>query len=159
MSSVTWQGNRLIQNAGDHVEELGYVSLDQNTNTYVLWLKDTCNVFGLNGGYLRGDEFPSLASAKHNAAFSTSANLVHHMWMIKLGRESKKERKHVLEWIDERLASGDILTKSSFLSYMDNKAKMDRKFDVFNMVLGVILGILATLIYEHSGIWLKWIER
>ena len=156
MSSVTWQENRLIQRAREQVEELGYVAFDQNSNTYVLWLKDTCDAFGLNGGYLRGDEFPTLDAAKQTAAFSMSARLVHHMWMVKLGKESRKDRKYVQEWIDELQASGEILSESSFLSHMKKMELKKRKFSIFMTIFGVIFGILLTLVYEHSGIK-EWI--
>ena len=79
MSSITRQGNRLIQRAGNDVEELGYIGFDQNTN--VLWLKDTCGVLNLNGGYIRGDEFTSMEEAKKNAASSPSAFIMHYIWM------------------------------------------------------------------------------
>lgn len=82
MSSITWkEENRLFQHVGTHEEELGYVALDQNSKTYVLWLKDTCGVLGLNGGYIRGDEFPSMSVAKQKAASSPSAFILHYIWM------------------------------------------------------------------------------
>ncbi len=81
MSAITWkEENRLFQHVGTHEEELGYVAFDQKSKTYVLWLKDTCGVLGLNGGYIRGDEFPSMAAAKEKAASSPSA-FIFHMWM------------------------------------------------------------------------------
>ena len=129
---------------GNHVEELGYVALEQNTETYVLWLKDTCDMLGLNGGYIRGDEYPSMVSAKKSAASSVSAQLVHHMWMIKLGRESKKVRNLVVEWMDERKADGKVLTESSFRSYMNIITKKDRVFTISIAILSAILGGLAT---------------
>lgn len=82
MSTITWkEKNRLFQRVGTHEEELGYVALDQNSGTYVLWLKDTCGVLGLNGGYMRGDEFPSMAAAKQKAASSPSAWILHYIWV------------------------------------------------------------------------------
>ena len=81
MSSVTWKENRLFQHVGKHDEELGYVDFDQNSTTYVLWLKDTCGVLGLHGEYIRGDESLSMAAAKQKAASSSSAFIFHCIWM------------------------------------------------------------------------------
>ncbi|MYG40725.1 MAG: hypothetical protein F4201_07940 [Nitrospira sp. SB0677_bin_15] len=81
MSAITWKGNHLIQHAGEHDEELGYVKCDENSGKCFLWLKDTCGVLGLNGGYIRGDEFPSTAAAKEKAASSSSAWILHYIWM------------------------------------------------------------------------------
>lgn len=80
MSSVTWKENRLLQHVGKHDEELGYVAFDQNSKTYVLWLKDTCGVLGLNGGHIRGDEFPSMTAAKQKAASSPSVFILHYTY-------------------------------------------------------------------------------
>ena len=64
MSSVVWDKDNLIQKVGGNVEELGHVKYDQHSNEYVLWLKDTRDVFGTNKGYIRGDSFPSMKDAK-----------------------------------------------------------------------------------------------
>lgn len=81
MSSITWKGNHLIQHAGEHDEELGYVKCGENSEKCFLWLKDTCGVLGSNGGHIRGDEFPSMAAAKQKAASSPSAFILHYIWM------------------------------------------------------------------------------
>ena len=81
MSSITWKGNRLYQHVGKYDEELGYVQCDENLGKCFLWLKDTCGVRGLNGGYIRGDEFPSMVAAKQKAAASPSAFILHYLWM------------------------------------------------------------------------------
>ena len=81
MSSITWKGSHLSQHVGKFDEELGHIAFDPNSKTYVLWLKDTCGILGLNGGYIRGDEFPSGASAKEKAVSSASAFILHHIWM------------------------------------------------------------------------------
>ncbi len=81
MSSITWKGNRLIQHVGGHDEELGYVKCDEDSEKCFLWLKDTCGVLGLNGGHIRGDEFPSMSAAKQKAASSPSASILHYIWM------------------------------------------------------------------------------
>ena len=83
MSSITWKENRLFQHVGNHHEELGYVKYDENSKNYVLWLNDTCGVLGLNGGPIRGDEFPSMEAAKQKAASSPSAFILHYLWMRK----------------------------------------------------------------------------
>ena len=81
MSSITWKGNRLFQHVGEHDEELGYVQRDENLGKCFLWLKDTCGLLGLNGGDIRGDEFPSMDAAKQKAAASPSAFILHYLWM------------------------------------------------------------------------------
>ena len=47
---------------------------------FVLWLKDTSNVYQ-NGTYLRGDEFATIKDAQESAASSPSAGIMHHIWM------------------------------------------------------------------------------
>ena len=37
MSGIQWSGNRLIHHVRRHEEELGYVSLEPDSNSYVLW--------------------------------------------------------------------------------------------------------------------------
>ena len=69
MSSVIWDGDNLIQKVGGNVEELGHVKYDENSKDYILWLKDTRDVFGNNKGYIRGDSFPSMEDAKQNGSF------------------------------------------------------------------------------------------
>ena len=81
MSSITWNDNRLMQSVGTNNEQLGHISLDENSGTYVVWLKDTCGVLGLNGGDIRGDEFGSMEEAKSDAASSPSVFIMHYIWM------------------------------------------------------------------------------
>ena len=95
MSSITWDREQLVQRVGNDSEELGYVSLDSNSATYVLWLKDTVGVLDLNGGYIRGDEYASMADAKSNAAASPSAFIMHYIWMRRL------TKRRVIEALDE----------------------------------------------------------
>ena len=45
-----------------------------------------------------------------------------------------------------------ILTKSSSISYMEKMEPKERRVSVFLTIFGVILGILITIVYEHSGI-------
>ena len=84
MSSILWDGDNLIQKVGDNLEELGHVKYDENSKDYVLWLKDTRDVFSTNKGYIRSDSFPSMKDVKQNAASSVSARIFHHMWMVGL---------------------------------------------------------------------------
>ena len=53
MSSIFWDKDNLIQRVGSNIEELGHVRHEENSNQYVLWLKDTRGVFGSNKGYIR----------------------------------------------------------------------------------------------------------
>ncbi len=68
MSSIVWDGDNLIQRLGRNSAELGHVKFDQDSSKVVLWLRDIRNVFGVNGGYVRGDEFASMSEAKKLAA-------------------------------------------------------------------------------------------
>lgn len=81
MSSITWNNDQLIQQAGKQTAELGYVRQDSSSGKFVLWLKDTCGILDLNGGYIRGDEFASMAVAKEEAAVSPSVFIMHYIWM------------------------------------------------------------------------------
>ena len=95
MSSINWNGNRVMQRVGNDAEELGYVDLDSNSGTYVLWLKDTCGVLDLSGGYIRGDEFESMSDAKNEAASSPSAFIMHYIWL------RRATRNRAIEAVDE----------------------------------------------------------
>ena len=95
MSSITWNGLKLVQRLGHDSEELGMVRPDDTSSGYVLWLKDTCGVLDLNGGYIRADEFPSLDDAKSGAALSSSAFIMHYIWMRIIAK------RRTLEALDE----------------------------------------------------------
>ena len=123
MSSVVWDKDNLIQEAGGNVEELGHVKYDQHSNEYVLWLKDTRDVFGANKGYIRGDSFPSMKDAKQQAAFSKSAWLLHYMWMIGLRDDGNKTGKDVTQGIEDS-ESGKPLTVSTFKEEIDGLAHL-----------------------------------
>lgn len=152
MSAIEWKGNSLRQRVGYHHEELGYVAFDQISKSYVLWLKDICDVFDTNRGYIRGDEFSSMAEAKQNGALSMSARLFHYMWMVNVRKESKQdrkdERKVELEVADriEKLQSGKPLTEDSMRKIM----RKDRKYQFLNMIFGGVV----TLFIEHTLFWL-----
>ena len=118
MSSVVWDRDNLVQKVGGNVEELGHVKYDQHSNEYVLWLKDTRDVFGTNKGYIRGDSFPSMKDAKQHAALSKSAWLLHYMWMVGLRDDGNKTGKDVTQGIEDS-ESGKPLTVSTFKEEMD----------------------------------------
>ena len=84
MSSIIWDGNRLIQKMGGEETELGYIGFDENTETYALWLKDHNGAFVAKGSYIRGDTWNTLAEAKEKAAGCSSAFLTHLMWIKSL---------------------------------------------------------------------------
>lgn len=67
MSSLHWNGHRIIQSIGSEgaSAELGYVSYDEHTKKYVLWLKDFAgDIVGNPGHYVRGDSWDSLVEAQ-----------------------------------------------------------------------------------------------
>lgn len=85
MSAIHWRGNHIFQSVGDNESELGHVNLDQNTGTYVLWLKDFDGDFvGNPDSYVRGDEWHTLQEAREEAAGSPTARLLHLKWMHSL---------------------------------------------------------------------------
>lgn len=86
MSSITWKGATLIQTLGPHSVELARVHFEESSNAFVLWLKDTSGVLGLNGGYIRAEEYQSLDDAKEGAAQSPSAFIMHYIWMRGLAK-------------------------------------------------------------------------
>lgn len=89
MSIMYWQGNKIIQGVGDESSELGYVGFDDNTKTYVLWLKDHEGLFIGAGSYIRGDEWSTEAEAKGKATLSVSARLAHFIWMKQISKKSR----------------------------------------------------------------------
>ncbi len=86
MSSITWSGMKLVQTLGHDSEELGVVRLDDTSSRHVLWLKDTCGVLDLDGSYIRADEYQSLDDAKNNAALSSSAFIMHYIWIRRIAK-------------------------------------------------------------------------
>ena len=120
MSTIRWQGDRLFQKVGNNVAELGYVALDNDSRTYVLWLKDTCGLLGLS--YIRGDEFSSMGEAKAKAATSPSAFIMHFIWMRSF---SKRQITEALEEHWEEISSKleDGITKDKL---RDTVSKLPR---------------------------------
>ena len=150
MSTVLWDRDNLIQKVGSNIEELGHVRYEENSNQYVLWLKDTRGMFGSNKGYIRGDSFPSMQDAKQSAAFSTSARIFHHMWLAGLRADGNETEIEAAE-------SGEPpLTVSTFKEEMDKRAteskeEMDKlkaeseKQARFYFVMGALVSIVVSI--------------
>ena len=117
MSSVLWDGDNLIQKIGQHVEQLGHIRRDANSDEYVLWLKDTRGVFGPGGTYIRGDTFPSMKDAKQRAAMSVSASLFHYMWLAGLRDRAERPDGAVAQAIAD-VEDGKPLKESTFKEEM-----------------------------------------
>ena len=75
MSGIRWSGNRLIQRVRGQEEELGYLELEPESTTCVLWLKDTFGVATTAGAHIRADEYPSVAVAKAGALDAPSVRI------------------------------------------------------------------------------------
>lgn len=90
MSRIYWQGDQLMQNVGDDTAPLGHVELDPQTNTYVLWLADHHDLFGFGGNSYRGDEFSTMKEAKQKAATCPVSRLMHHIWMVRVGKDKRQ---------------------------------------------------------------------
>ena len=103
MSAITLSESRLIQRVGDQEEELGRIELDANSNTYVLWLKDTFGVANTAGTYIRADEYPSMAVARAEALNAPSVFIWHLIWMRGL---VKLEAERVLDDHWEEISEG-----------------------------------------------------
>ena len=129
MSSVLWDGDNLIQRVGDDIEGLGHVKYDEHSNTHVLWLRDSSDVFGVNKGYVRGDSFPSMGEAKLHAASSTSARLFHFMWLVGLRTGAQASDVDVAQAIADT-ETGRPLTVSTFKAEMEKfKAELEKSAD------------------------------
>ena len=85
MTNISWNGDCLVQTVGANTEELAFLGFDPSTRLFVLWLKDTCGVFGC--AYVKGDEFPTEADAKREAIRLTTVTLMHYMWVVKMHGE------------------------------------------------------------------------
>lgn len=104
----------------------------------MLWLKDTRDVFGIKSGYVRGDSFPTMEDAKQKAASSTSAFLLHFMWMVGL-RNCKKIADKTVDQSLEDYENGKPLRESTF---KDEMAAASRKSKVFALIM-TLVGIVA----------------
>jgi len=81
MSGIRLSGARLTQQLRGIDEELGYIALEPNSDSCVLWLKDTFGVANTAGTYIRADEYPSLEIAKSNVLGAPSVFIWHLVWM------------------------------------------------------------------------------
>ena len=87
MSTLKWNGHRIIQSVGSKnaSAELGYVGYDEHSKKYVLWLKDLAGDFiGNPGRYVRGDSWNTMEEAFEKAAHCPTAFLLHLKWMHSL---------------------------------------------------------------------------
>lgn len=92
MSGIYLSGNRLIQRVRDREEELGHIELEPNSESCVLWLKDTFGVASTAGAYIRVDEYPSMDIAKAESLSAPSVFIWHVIWMRGvLKREAEQE--------------------------------------------------------------------
>ena len=89
MSSIRRDGKRLTQRHNGREAELGYIDYDKSVGRYVLWLKDSRDLFDIGRGYVRGDEYPTLGVAKAQTVMSPSANLMHLLWITGLAQEAQ----------------------------------------------------------------------
>ena len=135
MSSIVWDGDNLLQRVRNNIEELGHVKFDAHSKTVVLWLRDTQDVFGCGGGYIRGDEFPTMADAKMNAAGSVSASLLHHMWLVRLGKAPAMTGG----------VRDEPLTVSTFKEEMDKRDKRETRWKVVSTILAIVGVVFAVL--------------
>ena len=156
MSSVVWDGDNLIQRAADHSEELGHVKFDEHSKTYVLWLRDLREVFGVNKGYVRGDSFLSMKDAKRQAATSTSAWLFHFMWLVGLRDRGQASDADIAQFVTDAEA-GKPLTVSTFKEEMgviksalqraekdaDEKERNARKREILFFIAGLVIGLIG----------------
>lgn len=148
MSSVVWDKDNLIQRFRNHVEELGHVKFDPNSNNYVLWLKDTRDVFGINKGYVRAESFPSMRDAKQNAAFSVSAGLFHDMWLVGLRDTGIATDQDIVQRIRDA-EGGEPLTVSTFKEELAKIAKTEaesRKRARLYFIIGTVIGLIGAVI-------------
>ena len=143
MSTIVWDGDNIFQKVGENVEELGHVKFDGTSNTVVLWLRDTQHVFGVNGGYVRGDEFPTMADAKRSAARSVSARLLHQMWLAALAKSGKMGRQVAQAMVG--MHDDKPLTESTFNKEMEKRDRVEKRWKIVSAVLAVIGVALAFL--------------
>ena len=152
MSTVVWDQDNLVQKVGDSIDELGHVKYDQNTSTYVLWLRDHGDAFRSKRGYIRGDSYPSMKDAKQCAASSVSACLFHHMWLVAVRDGRERPDPELAGSIADAEASKP-LTVSTFTVEMrkaqkdaDRKYRKSRNLAIWLFVAAVAATAIATLV-------------
>ncbi len=116
MSALVWDGDNLFQRMGSNVEELGHLKAERYSGRVVLWLRDTRNVFGVNSGYVRGDDFATMLDAKRGAATCESAELMHRMWLAGLSKSGNAGQLVARAVLDAE--EGKPLTVSTFKEEM-----------------------------------------
>ena len=132
MSGIFWKENTLFQRVGNDEEELGFIGFNVNSEIFVLWLKNTCDLLGPKGGFTRGDEFPSLEAAKRHAATSRSASIYHHVWMMNRGKVRKRNWHAIIEGLKRRF--GEVWSK------------YDR--EIIKVTIGTMLGSFLTWLFS-----------
>ena len=143
MSSVLWDGDNLIQKVGKAVEELGHVKVEPNSDKAILWLRDTRDVFGVGGGYVRGDEFATITDAKRTAAGCVSAQLLHHLWLAGLPKTGDAAPEVALAVRDAQ--AGKPLTESTFKDEMKRRDQSEMRWKLVSLALG-LLGVVASVL-------------
>ena len=123
MSSIRLSGNRIVQRLRGNEEELGRIELDPNSQTYVLWLRDTFGVANTAGALIRADEYPSLDDAKAKVLQAPSVFIWHCVWMRSV---VKHEAERVLDehWDELGAGIGAASTKASMTDRI--RALIDR---------------------------------
>lgn len=109
MSGIRLSGTRMTQQLRGRKEELGYIELEPNSDSCVLWLKDTFGVANTAGSYIRADEYPSLELAKSNVLDAPSVFIWHLVWMRGvLKHEADKELNNHWEKLDVNADANSI---------------------------------------------------
>ncbi len=123
MSFIQLSRNRIVQRLRGKEEELGRIELDTNSQTYVLWLRDTFGVATTAGALIRADEYPSLDDAKAKVLQARSVFIWHCIWMRGIiKREAERELDE--RW-EEFVASAEAApTKASMKDRI--RAAIDR---------------------------------
>ena len=123
MSKINWSGDHLIQRVRGHYEELGYIKLEPNSKTCVLWLKDTFGVASTAGAYIRADEYPSMDIAKSKALSAPSVRIWHAIWMRGV---VKREAEYELDnhWEELSANARTVPSKEGFRGRL--RAYLDR---------------------------------
>ena len=148
MSAVLWDGDNLIQKVGQNTEELGHVKLDKHSDEYVLWLKDTRNVFGPGNIYVRGDTFSSMKDAKQHAAMSVSAWLFHYMWLVGLQESAEPSDGTIAQAIADA-KDGKPLKESTFKEEMERlneSARKEKKRGRLYFLVGLAFALVGILV-------------
>ncbi len=77
---MRWVGPVLLQGIHQANTELGYIAYEEQTNSYVIWLKDYWGHAVRRGGYVRGDTFSTLEEGMSKGPTQGATFLFHLMW-------------------------------------------------------------------------------